>query len=239
MSIALRSAKRSAYRLLRVFSTQTNGQASIGRDTVSGKGTGPLSHNQRIAVESTTSKEHLSSNIGQDERRAENEQSKEESNDSVDMSLEERLTDAALRRVPEYGWSDDSIAAGAEDIGMSAAAIGIIEDGPAGLVGKFIDRCNRRMARTLCDEKWVKRNGLEHAEALTRLRAAIKLRLEMNEEYRSTWRQALALQSLPQNAPKAMERTAKVVDEIWHFAGDTSFNVSENKLSLSQCSRNL
>lgn len=59
-----------------------------------------------------------------------------------------------------------------------------------------------------------------------RITLAIRMRLELQQEYAGTWHQALALQARPSNAARAIRQRAALVDELWHAAGDTSTDTS-------------
>lgn len=49
----------------------------------------------------------------------------------------------------------------------------------------------------------------------------------MNSEYvvAGRWNEALGLKALPPNVPKSLEALANLMDDMWHYAGDTSADV--------------
>jgi len=55
--------------------------------------------------------------------------------------LQRRILEAAVPHVPALGWSEDALAAGAKDAGLSAAAHGQVADGAVALVAFVADRC--------------------------------------------------------------------------------------------------
>jgi ubiquinone biosynthesis protein COQ9 len=55
-----------------------------------------------------------------------------------------------------------------------------------------------------------------------RIQTIIELRLSLFEGQQDAIRRALALLTLPTNAPLAAKTLARTVDAIWHAAGDTS-----------------
>jgi ubiquinone biosynthesis protein COQ9 len=59
------------------------------------------------------------------------------------------------------------------------------------------------------------------------LRLAIEKRLRMNTEHVFTgkWTEAMGLMALPTNAPSSLKLLAYLVDDMWHYAGDTSPDV--------------
>ena len=60
------------------------------------------------------------------------------------------------------------------------------------------------------------------------LRDAIEKRLRMNTDYVVTgrWVEAMGLMALPPNIPTSLQHLADLVDDIWHYAGDTSADVT-------------
>ena len=42
----------------------------------------------------------------------------------------------------------------------------------------------------------------------------------------STWHQAMALGALPQNVPSTVNNIARMIDDVWHFAGDRSTDMN-------------
>lgn len=188
----------------------------------------PASYYSTPPVNNKTTSSHF-------KESARTERSKQEkSKEKQEILLQDRLLDAALRRVSDYGWSDDCVAAGARDLGISSGAAGIFDDGAGELVGRYIERCNERMASKLQDSIWVKENGLDGAGVMKKILTAVKMRIEMIEPYHASWGQAMALQTLPANVPLAAQRTAKMVDEIWHFAGDKATDVSANAVIVAK-----
>ena len=66
------------------------------------------------------------------------------------------------------------------------------------------------------------------------LRKHSEARLRMNIPYLRHWPQALALMSLPPNAPKSLHFDLELVDSMWHYAGDKSvdYNWYSKRLML-------
>ena len=60
------------------------------------------------------------------------------------------------------------------------------------------------------------------------LRDSVQKRLLMNSDYviAGRWNEALGLKALPPNVPKSLETLANLMDDMWHYAGDTSADVS-------------
>ncbi|GAQ81879.1 hypothetical protein KFL_000930250 [Klebsormidium nitens] len=146
----------------------------------------------------------------------------EEAKKEQARSDRDEILEAALNHVVTLGWSDAALAAGARDIGLSPAAAGVFGRGGVELLEFFIDECNKKLAKTVEEE------GSAFSELSTRdkLVQAIKLRLEMQAPYVTTWPQALALQALPQNMAAAVQKRARLVDVLWEVTGDTAVDAS-------------
>lgn len=61
---------------------------------------------------------------------------------------------------------------------------------------------------------------------------ALEARLRMILPYIDTWPQAMAIQTLPQNAVESWTNLANLVDEVWYYAGDRSVDVSKEFVCL-------
>ena len=61
----------------------------------------------------------------------------------------------------------------------------------------------------------------------------METRLRMIVPYLSTWPQAMAVQTLPQNAVESWTNLANLCDEIWYYAGDRSVDVSEMNMTFN------
>jgi ubiquinone biosynthesis protein COQ9 len=132
--------------------------------------------------------------------------------------VKQRLLDAALRRVPELGWSSAALHMAARDLALAPAVVGLMPNSAADLVQHFLERCNEAVAAEL------RGRGDAYAALDTRekVHTALKLRLEMLLPHMSHWSQALAVLAQPQNAAIAASALSSTVDTIWYAAGDTS-----------------
>lgn len=141
--------------------------------------------------------------------------------------LQHRILTAALEFVPEYGWSAEAIAEGAKSLDLSSAAAGMFEDGGSELVLHFVCECNARMSQMLEEEhKLVQLGSAEKKPTSQFLEDALKTRLRMLIPYIGQWPQALGLLLLPHNIPSSLKLLTAMVDDIWHYAGDQSTDVS-------------
>jgi rpsU-divergently transcribed protein len=131
------------------------------------------------------------------------------------------LVDAVLLQVKQHGWTDVSVAAAVSDLGWSPAAAALLPRGPASAVEVVVGRFNRDLAVRLADadEAGSKATGSEFKSTRDRTAFAIQTRIEMAAPYRHSWSQALALQALPQSLSSSALASARLADEIAHYAG--------------------
>lgn len=135
----------------------------------------------------------------------------------------DRLIDAILEEVPTHGWSKAAVSSAIERLGWSPASAGLLPRGPASVVDAFIDRCNRELAEHLSAPE----NAREDLEDVAdRAAYAIRFRLEMAEPYHEKWSQALALRARPSSLSAAALSSARLADEIAHYAGYRTTDVS-------------
>ncbi|XP_053304715.1 ubiquinone biosynthesis protein COQ9, mitochondrial [Spea bombifrons] len=141
--------------------------------------------------------------------------------------LQRRILNAALQYVPDYGWSSEAIAEGAKSLELSAAAAGLFDDGGSELVLHFVSQCNKHLAEILAEEhKLVQLGNAEKKPVAQFLRDAVETRLRMHIPYIAQWPQALGLLLLPNNIPSSLKLLTAMVDDMWHYAGDESTDVS-------------
>ncbi|KAM9816572.1 ubiquinone biosynthesis protein COQ9, mitochondrial isoform X1 [Syngnathus typhle] len=145
----------------------------------------------------------------------------------TEEQLQSKVLNAALEFVPQHGWTMDSIAAGAETLGLSSASIGMFYNGAGDLVLHFIAQCNSQLGETLAEQQKQVQLGQEEPKKTTDfLREAIETRLRMHITYIETWPQAMSILLLPYNIPKSLEHLATLVDDIWYYNGDRSTDMN-------------
>lgn len=151
-----------------------------------------------------------------------------ETNDTSNTQPDELtlLYDATLQKVITHGWTNASIEAAVSDLGWSPASKRMIARGPVQVAEHFVMRCNTSLAEKLALENEKDAAAAGGSGPVGRATFAIRERLEMIEPYSHNWSSALALQAMPQNAPRAVKASALLVDEIAHYAGYRSPDVS-------------
>jgi ubiquinone biosynthesis protein COQ9 len=136
--------------------------------------------------------------------------------------MQQSLCAAALPHVQALGWSQAALVAGANDLGLSPAIIGILPRKESNLVEHFIQQQNAK----LVDELQQRQADLLAMRTPQRISAAVQLRLEMLIPYINAWPQALAILARPRNTLPALQLLASLVDDIWYAAGDKSVDAS-------------
>jgi hypothetical protein len=117
---------------------------------------------------------------------------KEESSDSgkeSDSALRERLLAAALKEVPQHGWTVGALSAGAVACGMSPTAHGMLPRGPIELVRHFSAQCDEALRAELEERQ----EELGQLEVHNRLIVAMETRLNLLHPYAATWPQVRLL----------------------------------------------
>jgi len=140
--------------------------------------------------------------------------------DASELKLQ--ILKSALTFVPEYGWSEKSIALGAKSAGLSLAAHTLIQGGGPELVHYFNFSCNSKL------EEYLKAisSSNEKLDLHVYMTDALENRLKMIIPYVSTWSEAMALMALPTQFPVHTKNILDLVDSIWHYYGDKSLDMS-------------
>ena len=121
---------------------------------------------------------------------------------------------------PRLGWSVQALWAGAEDVGVSAAAVGILPRGEAMLVEWHEHCCTAAVTRRLTDEQPLlsdlpepERIQVRHwVRARARARVRVRVRVRAKAKVRVTLWTALVDHGTPQHAEK---RRARVPNRLW------------------------
>lgn len=167
------------------------------------------------------SRQHAAENKIPESQETEHEAAPE-NNEAVDINeLKIKILDASLTFVKEHGWSEKSLALGAESVGLSVASHTLIKGGGSELVHYFNFSCNTR------NENYLKEVAstsvkIDLQEFLT---DALENRLRMIIPYLPKWPEAMALMALPTQLPAHTRNVLDLVDSIWHFYGDTSLDM--------------
>ncbi|KAF8976166.1 Ubiquinone biosynthesis protein coq9, mitochondrial [Entomortierella lignicola] len=147
----------------------------------------------------------------------------------------EAILKKALSFVPQYGWSTVSIAKAAESMGYPTIIHGMFPKGGADLIDYFLQDCLNRLPLELegkmdgtdfVPEQKAKYSICLRLKTQEKIRLGTLTRLGMIAPYIDRWPEALAIMGQPSNVPMSLNHLGKIVDEIWHLAGDTSADMN-------------
>lgn len=163
-----------------------------------------------------------------------NEHTRSESTDEHDrvQKVRDDILDASLKYVTQHGWSPEAISHGAESINYPGVIHGMFPNGGIELINFFYRKCNRKLIEQLQNEQNSSSSTVdENDKAKEQLSPrdfairAIRLRLEMIIPFKDSWPQAVAMMTLPQNAPTSLAQLLTLVDDICYCAGDRSVDI--------------
>ncbi|XP_070469805.1 ubiquinone biosynthesis protein COQ9, mitochondrial [Equus przewalskii] len=151
----------------------------------------------------------------------------EEEDYESEEQLQHRILTAALEFVPAHGWTAEAIAEGAQSLGLSSAAANMFGSDGSELILHFVTQCNARLTRVLEEEqKLVQLGQAEKRKTDQLLRHAVETRLRMLIPYIEHWPRALGILMLPHNILPSLNLLTSMVDDMWHYAGDQSTDLS-------------
>ncbi|MCJ1471595.1 Ubiquinone biosynthesis protein coq9, mitochondrial [Lambiella insularis] len=132
---------------------------------------------------------------------------------------EDSILSAALAHVPQYGFTTLALTHGARDAGYLDVSTNLFPRGPFDLVNYHL--VTQRLA--LKDRVQFPDPGVGVG---AKVRALAMQRLRANQDVIRKWQDAIALMALPASVPPSLAELARLADEIWFLAGDTSVDTS-------------
>ncbi|MGB8273843.1 MAG: COQ9 family protein [Alphaproteobacteria bacterium] len=144
--------------------------------------------------------------------------------------LKERLLLASLPHVPFKGWSKDTLAAAAAELGLERGSDELaFPGGPADLVEYFSTYTDHKMVTVL------EQQNLPELKVRDRIAAGVRVRLDLLARHREAVRRVLAFLAMPQNTALGVSCLLRTVDAIWRAAGDnsTDFNYYTKRTLLA------
>ena len=172
-------------------------------------------------------------NVGSDSSDEE-EETKEErmrrrkaEDDEFAAIMSQKLLNAAMKHVKTHGFTDQAIQAGAVEMGLSAAAAGIVKRGAGSLVEHFVDECDSRLSLKIAT------HGEQELEDLIfpkdKMAKVVGWRLDMLKEHVERWPAALAVMGKPENMPTTLRQRAMLADELVNASGPVAMNLQGAK----------
>jgi ubiquinone biosynthesis protein COQ9 len=147
-----------------------------------------------------------------------------------DGELRDRLADAMVSEAAFEGWSRAALQAASRQLDLPAGeADRLFPGGPVQLLAYASERADQRTVEDM------EKEGVAGLKIRDRITHAVRIRLERHAGNKEAARRALALLSLPFNAPLAMRLLYRTVDAMWYAAGDTStdFNFYTKRATLA------
>ncbi|RKU44487.1 Ubiquinone biosynthesis protein coq9, mitochondrial [Coniochaeta pulveracea] len=127
------------------------------------------------------------------------------------------LLRAAYAHVPQHGFSAESLALGARDIGLLDISTNLLPNGDFDLIRYHLFTQREALVE--------KSRGLQ-GSVRDRVFELTWLRLLGNREVVGRWQEALAIMAQPSYVPASLSALHELVDDIWYLAGDVSVDPS-------------
>lgn len=140
--------------------------------------------------------------------------------DFADLTLDE-LRLAMAPTVAEAaifdGWSDDAVAAAANDLKVDADVAALAYPGGAmDMIAAWIETIDAQMVAALPQDV------LARMPIRQRIRSLVQFRLDAVVGLEEALRRALAIMAMPQNAARSLKTGWHSADIMWRLAGDTA-----------------
>ncbi|OMP81550.1 Ubiquinone biosynthesis protein coq9, mitochondrial [Diplodia seriata] len=135
---------------------------------------------------------------------------------------ESAILSAALSHVPANGFTNTALQLGARDAGYLDVSTNLFPRGPFDLIQYHL--VTRRLA--LRDSVQFPDDGDKRLGIGAKVRLLTLERLRSNAPVVHRWQGALAIMAQPSYVPESLKELAKLSDEIWFVAGDTSVDSS-------------
>ena len=136
-----------------------------------------------------------------------------------DMTLDE-LREALAALLPAHavfdGWTEQTLAGAAAELGIPADRAALCFDGPVDMIDAWFAAIDRAMVAKLPPEK------IARMKIRERIAALVLARLDAAAAHPDAMRRALSIMARPKNAPKAAKLGWRAADAMWRAAGDNS-----------------
>ncbi|OLL22501.1 Ubiquinone biosynthesis protein coq9, mitochondrial [Neolecta irregularis DAH-3] len=136
---------------------------------------------------------------------------------------------SAMKQVPKHGFVSQTISLGARDAGYLEASHVLFPRGGWSLVEYYLVTERLRLSSL---KKTIE---TEEVGTSNKIRRLIKERLERNKDIIDRWPEALAVMAMPSNLSDSLAELARLSDDLWHIAGDTSADMSWYSKRASLC----
>ncbi|KAI1820514.1 ubiquinone biosynthesis protein COQ9 [Xylaria intraflava] len=139
---------------------------------------------------------------------------------SIFKPAEQAILSAAYKHVPEHGFTQHALSAGARDAGYPDISTSVLPGGAFSLIHYHLVTQREALAP--------RREGIVAGEASVpgRIERLTWARLQGNRDVNHRWQEALAIMAQPTHVPTSLHELAQLADEIHFLAGDTSVDPS-------------
>lgn len=191
----------------------------------------PRAFRHQLLLSSATSQTDDFTEAFEAKAKREAEQRKRADEDEI---LKDKIFEAGLKHVPEVGWTREALQRGAVDLKYPDVVAGLAANGDLDLVHYHINKSDAKLRDKMKAEVKETEAKNERIRIGPFIQDKVKYRLSLNIPYLQRWPEAMALMSLPQNLPSSLELDLRLMDDIWHYAGDKSrdYNWYTKRLSL-------
>jgi len=133
---------------------------------------------------------------------------------------QDKILAAAIARVPEYGFTEESLVLGAKDAGYLDVTVQLFPRGVFDLIRYH-----------LVTQRLALKHNVQFPEGIhlglgAKIRTLAMARLRANADVIHQWQGALGHMSLLGNIPASLQELNALSDEIWYLAGDTAVDFS-------------
>lgn len=135
-------------------------------------------------------------------------------------AIQEAILSAALKQVPEHGFTSKALTLGAKDVGYLDVSVQLFPRGSFDLIIYY-----------LVTQRLALKNNVHFAEDAKlgvgrKLKTLAMTRLRSNKDTIHQWQGALGQMSLLGNLPASLKELNALSDEMWYLAGDTTVDFS-------------
>lgn len=135
---------------------------------------------------------------------------------------ESAILSAGLKRVPEHGFTAQTLALGAQDAGYLPISTNLFPSGAFSIVNYHLVTQRLALAERFQRPEISPVDNNPPANIAETIRQIALCRLHANAPYIHHYQSALALLSLTSNIPTGVQELARLADEILYLAGSTT-----------------
>lgn len=136
---------------------------------------------------------------------------------------ESAILSSAIAHVPSHGFTSTALTLGARDAGYLDVSTNLLPRGAFDLINYHLVTQRLALKDTV---QFPEQNNGNKLGIGSKVRTLALTRLRANEPIIHRWQEALAIMAQPSYVPASIAELARLADEIWFLAGDTSVDSS-------------